>query len=705
MNGADSFTITVSDGTVDVTETVHVTINPINDAPTASAILPSYVVGERFEYYSSAYDLDFDDTLNISILDKPDWLNVTEYGLISGVPLTEHIGSHSLDVKVSDGYLDTNYTFSFEVLPETQEHNLLIEAFAQNHTDESATVSLYLSPEYFGDTYSLETFDLSLMNTDMEIIDVRFNEIFDGGGWEFAAEGLMFEEGVTFLSGASSWSGPKIFDTSEAILEFDVYSEAGFTSDLLTVNDLSINSNTVHNAVPIFIDNLNIIAVNSAPVVNVENSLKTIEDLATEKFTIEMSDPDGDELSYSLSAPTNGSIIDYGHGVLSYTPNLNFSGLDEFSVTVSDGQLETVQVIQVEIEQVNDLPTGELKIVGDNTEGKSLQMLTDEIEDDDGLGVFNFTWIRNGDTIEQATGQTYTLTELDVGANITAEVAYVDDNGTLETLSAEFHQLIYPTKNPNPETILGTSGSDTLFAGQGADLVLAGAGNDTVYLSSSETFSWFHFAKNVATGTSIKIQGKTMYYSVIDGESNSDTLVLMDGQNGDAFFLHDAFSPINREVSTQADHLGMQTAARVLDVETFLLGKGDDLIDLTSSVFSLEDQDLLIMGEAGNDIIWAAEGNDTLDGGIGNDTLFGGDGNDTLTGGEGADVFEFVNPSKVQTDTLTDYSSDDTLKFYITADEAPVTVNDYDGGILTWGNLTIAVDSSLDWDDLNVVYA
>ena len=705
VNGSDSFTITVNDGTVDVTETINVTVNAVNDAPTASAILPSYVVGERFEYYSSAYDLDFDDTLYISILDKPDWLNVTEYGLISGVPLTEHIGSHSLDVKVSDGYLDTYYTFSFEVLPETQEHNLLIEAFAQNHTDESATVSLYLSPEYFGDTYSLQTFDLSLMNTDMEIIDARFNEIFDGGGWEFAAEGLMFEEGVTFLSGASSWSGPKIFDTFEAILEFDIYSEAGFTSDLLTVNDLSINSNTVHNAVPIFIDNLNTIAVNSAPVVNVENSLKTIEDLATEKLTIEMSDPDGDELSYSLSAPANGSIIDYGHGVLSYTPNLNFSGLDEFSVTVSDGQLETVQVIQVEIEQVNDLPTGELKISGDNTEGKSLQMLTDEIEDDDGLGVLNFTWMRNGDTIEQAKGQTYTLTELDVGAHITAEVEYVDDNGTLETLSAQLHQLVYPRENPNPETIVGTSGSDTLFAGQGADVVRAGAGNDTVYLSSFDSYSWYHFAKNVATGASIKIQDKTNYSSVIDGNSDSDTLVLMDEENGDAFFLHDAFTPINRDVSTQADHLGMQTAARVISVETILAGDGDDIIDLTSDTFDLGGTNITLRGEAGDDVLWAAEGNDTLDGGIGDDTLFGGDGNDILTGGDGADTFEFVNSAAAQTDTITDYTSDDTLKFYLGDGDSQITQADYKNGILTWGNLTITLDNSLAWDDLSIVYA
>ena len=104
-------------------------------------------------------------------------------------------------------------------------------------------------------------------------------------------------------------------------------------------------------------------------------------------------------------------------------------------------------------------------------------------------------------------------------------------------------------------------------------------------------------------------------------------------------------------------------------------------------------------------MLLAAEGNVTLDGGIGDDTLFGGDGNDILTGGDGADIFEFVNSAAAQTDTITDYTSDDTLKFYLGDGGSQITEADFQNGILKWGNLTIALDSNLAWDDLSVIYA
>jgi len=104
-------------------------------------------------------------------------------------------------------------------------------------------------------------------------------------------------------------------------------------------------------------------------------------------------------------------------------------------------------------------------------------------------------------------------------------------------------------------------------------------------------------------------------------------------------------------------------------------------------------------------VLWAAEGNDTLEGGAGNDTLFGGNGNDTLTGGSGADVFEFTHSNTPQLDTISDYTSEDALKFYLGDVDSQLTDSDYQNGVLTWGNLTIALDSSLDWNDLTILYA
>ena len=319
---------------------------------------------------------------------------------------------------------------------------------------------------------------------------------------------------------------------------------------------------------------------------------------------------------------------------------------------------------------------------------------------------------------------TWAITEYDVGylpydGTYSLSLTAKDSDGN--SLGSATADLTFATGNTLPEedssgnlssndVIIGTASADTISAGEGSDLVSAGAGSDTIELWSSGKYHSGYFARNVETGSRIWLSDKTKYSSVIDGEEDADTIILMDNSNGDAFFLHDAYSDLHESVSTTSDDKGMQTAARVISVETILAGDGDDIIDLTSDTFDMGGTNITLKGEAGDDVLWAAEGNDTLYGGIGNDTLFGGDGNDTLTGGDGADVFEFVSSGTSQTDTITDYTSDDTLKFYLGDGDSQITQADYQNGTLTWGNLTIAFEDRIgtgtdsDINDLSIVY-
>ena len=91
---------------------------------------------------------------------------------------------------------------------------------------------------------------------------------------------------------------------------------------------------------------------------------------------------------------------------------------------------------------------------------------------------------------------------------------------------------------------------------------------------------------------------------------------------------------------------------------------GDDLIDLTSPDYSLENQTITIQGGAGNDIIWGSNGNEFINAGDGNDVIFGGAGNNILTGGLGADEFQFSITSSQ--DKIKDFnaSEGDTLSFF-----------------------------------------
>ena len=232
------------------------------------------------------------------------------------------------------------------------------------------------------------------------------------------------------------------------------------------------------------------------------------------------------------------------------------------------------------------------------------------------------------------------------------------------------------------------------------------AGNDTITLQSSDIWSSFYRAWNVETNDRQALDGKTKYSTVIDAGDDADTLILSNSSAGDAFFLHDSYSGLHSSLTAVDDGLGRTTVAGALNLETIKAGEGNDIVDLTSPTFDMGGFALTLAGDAGNDILWATEGDDTLNGGVGNDVLFGGEGNDILIGGSDADVFEFVASTKTQTDTISDYSSDDKLKFYLASEQSELNHSNISNGDLVWNNLTIDL-AGMDvtsLDQLNIVY-
>ena len=152
----------------------------------------------------------------------------------------------------------------------------------------------------------------------------------------------------------------------------------------------------------------------------------------------------------------------------------------------------------------------------------------------------------------------------------------------------------------------------------------------------------------------------------MDGGADVDTVELTDAS--DAFFLHDSFSGFHSSLTLSNDHEGKSGTARIENIENINAGDGDDIVDLTSSDYSLAGQDITVDGGAGNDALWGSDANETLNGGDGIDKLFGGAGINNLIGGLGADEFQFTETSS--DDTLGDFSvaDGDTLKFFNTGD-------------------------------------
>ena len=76
---------------------------------------------------------------------------------------------------------------------------------------------------------------------------------------------------------------------------------------------------------------------------------------------------------------------------------------------------------------MTDAPVGVPTITGTVTEDQILTADTSGISDADGLGAFSYQWLRDGVAIGGATASTYTLTDTDVGTQISVEVQQLLD--------------------------------------------------------------------------------------------------------------------------------------------------------------------------------------------------------------------------------------------------------------------------------------
>ena len=253
------------------------------------------------------------------------------------------------------------------------------------------------------------------------------------------------------------------------------------------------------------------------------------------------------------------------------------------------------------------------------------------------------------------------------------------------TLSEIFPNEV--TGTTSDDILNGTTGNDNISPLEGADAVYALAGNDTITLTADSTWTSGYVAKNVGNDSSIgtnqriNLDGMNRFSDMIDGGDDIDTLNLTTGN--DAFFIDDVYSDHHESLTLSATSRGIDSTARIVDLETINAGEGNDIVDLTSNDFILSSA-VAINGEAGDDTLWGSNGDDTIDGGDGNDTLFGGTGSDTLTGGAGDDTFQFT--ATAGSDEITDFDLiNDLIQLYHrTEDNHLDTDLSLENDMLTW---------------------
>ena len=124
---------------------------------------------------------------------------------------------------------------------------------------------------------------------------------------------------------------------------------------------------------------------------------------------------------------------------------------------------------QVIVSAVNDAPTGLPTIGGAATEHVTLNVDTSGIGDADGLGSFNYQWLRDGAVVSGATGISYALDDIDVGSRMSVKISYVDDDDTSETLTSA--QTAVVTAVNDAPTVL----RNQLTLTQGESVILSSA--------------------------------------------------------------------------------------------------------------------------------------------------------------------------------------------------------------------------------------
>lgn len=148
---------------------------------------------------------------------------------------------------------------------------------------------------------------------------------------------------------------------------------------------------------------------------------------------------------------TIGSIDDTYHDDRLFDGVISAVALYDRALTPSE-ILEHYTVGTTEPTPENSPVSGQPTITGTPTVGQTLTAVTSGITDADGLGAFSYQWLAGGTAISGATASTYTLTQAQIGANITVTVSFTDGAGNAESTTSAAVGPVAAAPDPEPST-------------------------------------------------------------------------------------------------------------------------------------------------------------------------------------------------------------------------------------------------------------
>ena len=364
-NGADSFVVQISDGTLTDTITVDVTVNPVDDAP-AIAQGDSVALTTNENTVGSValngVDIDTDAASlawTVSTLATNGVANVTSTGAnvsASYTPNTDFSGNDSFVVELSDGTSTDTITVNVTVNSVNAAPVITNGATATMTTDEDNQVTL----------------SLAATDSDGDSLTWSISSGASQGGVAVDANGLVTYVPALDINGTDNFT----VQVSDSVLTDSI--------------DVTVTIN----------------AVNDVPVITegATSTLNVNED-ETGSLTFNATDADNDSLTWSLSSGALNGIVTRNGSEFSYTPNIDFNGSDSFTVAVSDDTVSVTNVVTVTVAAVNDAPSVTSTAVTDATENQvyAYDVAASDVEGD--AFTFALTTSPSGMQIDVNTGE------------------------------------------------------------------------------------------------------------------------------------------------------------------------------------------------------------------------------------------------------------------------------------------------------------
>ncbi|CAA6809662.1 MAG: Unknown protein, partial [uncultured Campylobacterales bacterium] len=177
-------------------------------------------------------------------------------------------------------------------------------------------------------------------------------------------------------------------NSSTGVLTFTNNPDFENSTDSNNDNNYTITITVTDNAGNVSTQVISIIVtdINEAPIATYTTDI-TMNENNTTTVTLTGTDPDGDAITFIIDTNvTDGNLtLNTTSGVLTYTPDTNFTGVDSFRYTVNDGNLTSLtQEINI---TVNDIPEFNI-VIPELFESKSFLIISDQ---------YNMTSLDSGD--------------------------------------------------------------------------------------------------------------------------------------------------------------------------------------------------------------------------------------------------------------------------------------------------------------------